>query len=122
MYAQPFKSFKKQEVLVTDWFLINSLFARYLKIYNQQRQDMHWPYYCSWVFNGSSKMTECKENNNYWRNKNHKGNKGGGGKASEILFLHDFFSWKKEMDRHINCSHSKMLCTQTSGENACEMR
>lgn len=46
----------------------------------------------------------------------------GGGKASEILFLHDFFSWKKEKERHINCSHSKMLCTQTSGENACEMR
>ena len=47
---------------------------------------------------------------------------GGGGKASEILFLHDFFSWKKEKERHINCSHSKMLCTHTSGENACEMR
>lgn len=46
----------------------------------------------------------------------------GGVKLLKSFFYMIFFSWKKEKERHTKCSHSKMVCTQTSGENACEMR
>lgn len=38
-------------------FKINPLFARFFMIYNQQKEGVHWPYYCSCFFNVSSKLT-----------------------------------------------------------------